>query len=102
TTSHAGAEPVLSQPEDVPTRPAVVSAANDGIQVDPGRLLAHAAIVTAGDISQTLAFREHRSVIQDEASQIVALLVGNGKNILDCCAAPGGKSRIIAEQYPNA
>ena len=39
-------------------------------------------------------------VIQDEASQLVALLVGKGRAILDCCAAPGGKTRIMAEQNP--
>ena len=52
STSHVGA--------GAPTRPAVPCAANDGLQLDPGRLLAHAAIVTAGDISQTAAFRERR------------------------------------------
>jgi 16S rRNA (cytosine967-C5)-methyltransferase len=41
-------------------------------------------------------------VIQDEGSQLVALLVGQGKAILDCCAAPGGKTRIIAQRNPNA
>ena len=40
--------------------------------------------------------------IQDEASQLVGLLVGRGSRILDCCAAPGGKTRIIAERNPDA
>jgi len=76
--------------------------ASDGVQLAPGKLLSNAAIVTAGDISQTAAFRERRLVIQDEASQLVALLVGRGNSILDCCAAPGGKTRIMAERNPNA
>lgn len=42
-----------------------------------------------------------RSVIQDEASQLVALLA-KGTSILDCCAAPGGKSAIAREQNPSA
>jgi 16S rRNA (cytosine967-C5)-methyltransferase len=67
----------------------------------PGHLLANAAIVV-GDVVQTVAAREQRLIIQDEASQLVALLIGEGKNILDCCAAPGGKGRIIAQQNPNA
>jgi 16S rRNA (cytosine967-C5)-methyltransferase len=33
---------------------------------------------------------------------LLALLVGTGTNILDCCAAPGGKTRIIAERNPSA
>lgn len=74
----------------------------EGIQFEPGRLLRRAAIVTAGDISLTAASREHRLVIQDEASQLVALLAGQGRNILDCCAAPGGKTRIIAELNPES
>jgi 16S rRNA (cytosine967-C5)-methyltransferase len=73
-----------------------------GIRVEPGRLLATAFTVTSGDITHTKAFRERRLIIQDEASQLVALLVGNGNTILDCCAAPGGKTRIIAEQNPDS
>src|SRR5207237_6209753 len=73
----------------------------EGIQLQPGSFLAKAFVV-GGDITRTRAFRERRLVIQDEASQLVALLVGHGKNILDCCAAPGGKTRIIAERNPGA
>lgn len=76
--------------------------AAQAIQLEPGRLLNQAYTVAAGDITRTRAFRERRLVIQDEASQLVALLLGEGKLILDCCAAPGGKTRIIAEQSPRA
>jgi 16S rRNA (cytosine967-C5)-methyltransferase len=41
-------------------------------------------------------------MIQDEASQLVSLLVGQGSNILDCCAAPGGKTRTLAQRNPKA
>jgi len=74
----------------------------DGVCLEPGKLLAAAFAVTSGDIRQTKAFRERRLIIQDEASQLVALLVGKGDTILDCCAAPGGKTRIIAEQNPDS
>jgi 16S rRNA (cytosine967-C5)-methyltransferase len=41
-------------------------------------------------------------VIQDEASQLVAELVGRGSRILDCCAAPGGKTLAMADGNPGA
>jgi len=73
-----------------------------GVQLAPGQLLSSARRVIGGKLIDTRAFREGRVVIQDEASQLVASLVGNGAKILDCCAAPGGKTRILAEQNPDA
>jgi len=75
---------------------------DEGIQLEPGNLLSTAFRVRSGDTMRTKAFRERRLIIQDEASQLVALLVGTGDNILDCCAAPGGKTRIMAERNPQA
>jgi len=74
----------------------------DGIVLAPGRLLASARRLQSGDITKTKAFAERRVTIQDEASQLVALLVGHGTRILDCCAAPGGKARMLARQNPEA
>jgi 16S rRNA (cytosine967-C5)-methyltransferase len=74
----------------------------DGIELGLGQLLASARRVQAGNVSRTRAFTEGRVAIQDEASQLVALLVGKGSRILDCCAAPGGKTRVLAEQNPDA
>jgi len=73
-----------------------------GIRLTPGRMLTSANRVEAGEITSTAAFREGRVAIQDEGSQLVAMLVGKGDRILDCCAAPGGKTRIIAEQNPQS
>ena len=75
---------------------------HDGVELAPGRLLASARKVQAGSVSGTRAFAEGRVAIQDEASQLVALLVGRGARILDCCAAPGGKTRVLAERNPDA
>jgi 16S rRNA (cytosine967-C5)-methyltransferase len=72
------------------------------IQLAPGKLLVSSYWLASGDITHTRAFREGRVIIQDEASQLVALLVGEGGNILDCCAAPGGKTRALAQRNPNA
>jgi 16S rRNA (cytosine967-C5)-methyltransferase len=72
------------------------------VQISPGHLLTSAYRVLAGNFVGTRAFREGRVAVQDEASQLVSLLVGQGSNILDCCAAPGGKTRTLAERNPNA
>ena len=74
----------------------------EGITLRPGSLLASARRVEAGDITKTQAFRNGDAVIQDEASQLVAALIGHGSQILDCCAAPGGKTLAIADQNPTA
>jgi len=74
----------------------------DGIELAPGELVAGARIVVAGDITRTRAFEQGRVFIQDEASQLVALLVGTGSRLLDCCAAPGGKTAALAARNPEA
>jgi 16S rRNA (cytosine967-C5)-methyltransferase len=75
---------------------------DEGIRLEPGKLLSSAFTVKSGDITATKAFRERQVTLQDEASQLIALLVRQGKKILDCCAAPGGKTRILAERNPEA
>ncbi len=75
---------------------------SQSVKLVPGNLLTSAHRVTCGDLTRTPAFREGRVAIQDEASQLVALLVGKGSRILDCCAAPGGKTRLLAERNPEA
>ncbi|HYM74782.1 MAG TPA: 16S rRNA (cytosine(967)-C(5))-methyltransferase RsmB [Candidatus Dormibacteraeota bacterium] len=74
-----------------------------GISLDRGSFLSSAHGVLSGDVTKTQAFRTHSAVIQDEASQLVAALIGPDRNrILDCCAAPGGKTLAIADQNPGA
>jgi len=73
-----------------------------GVQLSPGRLLSAARRVLSGDVTGTRAYLEGRISIQDEASQLVALLVGRGETILDCCAAPGSKTALLARRSPGA
>jgi 16S rRNA (cytosine967-C5)-methyltransferase len=78
-----------------------------GIKLEPGSLLTSARIVVSGDITASPAFLEGRIRLQDEGSQLVAELTApaldrNVKNILDACAAPGGKTLILAERNPEA
>ena len=75
----------------------------EGISVEPGRLLASSRRVISGDVPKTKSFRNRHVVIQDEASQLIAALIGPGhERILDCCAAPGGKTLAIADQNAQA
>jgi len=74
----------------------------EGVFLAPGALLTSARVVTGGDLTQTRAFREAGVFIQDEASQLVAALVGRGSRILDCCAAPGSKTAALAARNPEA
>ena len=76
--------------------------AEAGVQLAPGRLLSVARSVLAGDVTGTPAYREGRISIQDEASQLVGLLASGGELILDCCAAPGSKTALLARCNPRA
>lgn len=71
-----------------------------GVQLAPGKLLSAARRVIAGDVTAARAYHEGRTSIQDEGSQLVALLAGTGEMILDCCAAPGGKTSLLARRNP--
>lgn len=73
-----------------------------GVQLAPGKLVACARRLRSGVLARTRAFLDGRVAIQDEASQLVALLVGKGSQIMDCCAAPGGKTGILADRNPHA
>jgi len=74
----------------------------EGVELAPGELVRSARKVVAGDVLHSTAFLERRVFIQDEASLLVALLVGRGRRLLDCCAAPGGKTAALASHNPEA
>jgi 16S rRNA (cytosine967-C5)-methyltransferase len=73
-----------------------------GIKIANGALLTNARRLISGDLAHSIPFRDHHVSVQDEASQLVAALVGKGERILDCCAAPGGKTSAIAARNPQA
>jgi len=75
---------------------------DEGISLAPGQFLTAARRVLSGNVTQTKAFDQKLIVIQDEASQLVAAIVGSGSRFLDCCAAPGGKTLAIADRNPAA
>jgi len=82
--------------------------ATAGVNLKRGVLLTAARTVVGGDVTQTEAFRAGRVRIQDEGSQLVAEIVAasasakNGIRVLDACAAPGGKTLILAQRLPEA
>ena len=72
---------------------------SDHAELAPGAFLTATRHVLKGDPATIAGAR-----IQDEASQLVGELAGlhAGRTILDACAAPGGKTAILAERNPDA
>ncbi|MBR3848195.1 MAG: 16S rRNA (cytosine(967)-C(5))-methyltransferase RsmB [Oscillospiraceae bacterium] len=68
-----------------------------------GRLDNSVEVSFSGNIEKSNAFANGHFHIQDEASQIAASLLApkRGSRVLDACAAPGGKSFLLAELMEN-
>ncbi len=97
---HGQSQPATTVRLESPTAEAELAEA--GVGLEPSELLSAARTVVSGEVTATAAFREGRIRLQDEGSQLVAEIAGHGSAILDCCAAPGGKTLILAERNPQA
>lgn len=76
----------------------------DGADVpgaEPGHWSPHGWIAPAGDPGELSAVREGRVRVQDEGSQLAALLLAGARRIeagerwLDLCSGPGGKTALL-------
>lgn len=81
----------------------------NGLELAPAELLTCAQRVRSGDLTATEAYRAGRVRLQDEGSQLIAELAACGGDsrsaemrVLDGCAAPGGKTLILARRLPQA
>ena len=74
------------------------SLAGHGVSVARGRFAPDALVVWSGNPLLTPIADSGDFLVQDEASQLVACLVGarSGQRVLDACASPGGKTTAIA------
>lgn len=102
---HGQCQPALNIRLAAPVVEAELASA--GIVLAPASLLTAARTVVSGDITGDSAFQEGRVRLQDEGSQLVAELASTNlfqelKSIVDACAAPGGKTLILAERCPRA
>lgn len=80
----------------------VKSLSEDGVSVLETDLDGCLAVCHTGDIAELNAYKNGLFHVQDKSSQLCCKILGVNKNdfVLDCCAAPGGKSFTIA-QYLN-
>jgi len=75
---------------------AIAALAEDGVETEPTRFAPEGLVVTAGNPLRRPA--DGLVFVQDEASQLIAVVVGArpGERVLDLCASPGGKTIAMA------
>ncbi|WP_328804015.1 16S rRNA (cytosine(967)-C(5))-methyltransferase RsmB [Paenibacillus glycinis] len=74
--------------------------AASGFEAEPSELAAEGVVVSGGgNLAQSDGYRDGWWTLQDESSMLVADACAPeaGMNVLDCCAAPGGKATQLAE-----
>ena len=74
-----------------------------GVSTTRTRYAPHGLVVTSGNPITTPLHRDGLFVLQDEASQLVGLMmpVKPGDRVLDACASPGGKTTELAAEMED-
>ncbi|MBP5297713.1 MAG: 16S rRNA (cytosine(967)-C(5))-methyltransferase RsmB [Lachnospiraceae bacterium] len=74
-----------------------------GVSILPNRYSSRAYTLAGGGVTRLPGFAEGRFTVQDISSQICVMAAGikKGDNIIDVCAAPGGKSVYASELAGN-
>lgn len=101
-----GQPPTAAQVNTLRADPAVLAGElrELGAEVSPHPWLPGCLLLSgAGDLEQLAAFREGRFYVQDPAARLAVTAAGvkPGSRVLDCCAAPGGKSFAAAIDMGN-
>lgn len=103
----------MSEPPPVTIRANILKCSRDAlidilsaeqISAEPCRYAPHGIqILSHTPLTLLESFKQGLFMIQDEASQLAALILGvaPGDRVLDLCAAPGGKASSIAELMGN-
>lgn len=86
---------------DTPTLRASLEA--EGLHAEAHPWLPDCLLLSGGGIEQSAAFREGAFYVQDAAARLAVLALSPepGERVLDCCAAPGGKSFAAAVAMQN-
>ncbi len=75
----------------------------EGAEPEPHRMEGFFTLSAAGDVTRLRAFREGFVTVQDPAAAlpVYAGAAEPGMRVLDACAAPGGKSFLLAQCMAN-
>lgn len=81
----------------------ISSLTSSGVSVVPDSLNGCYVLNTAGDITRLEAYKKGWFHVQDRSSQLAVMLLGArpSQTVVDCCAAPGGKSFTAAQYMEN-
>lgn len=97
---HNQAPAVYAQVNTLRTDGSTLAAAfrAEGMEAEPHPWLPDCLLLSGGGVEQSAAFREGLFYVQDPAARMAVLALDPkpGDRVLDCCAAPGGKSFAAA------
>ena len=103
--SHNQAPAVCAQVNSLRTDAATLlgTLAGEGMEAGPHPWLPDCLLLSGGGIEQSAAFQDGLFYVQDAAAMLAVLALDPqpGERILDCCAAPGGKSFAAAIRMEN-